>query len=148
MTEDGEINKSANRLSGSLKRLFSPEEESHNAKKARTKTPSKALEEVRSLSADRTGLSPVGDRKHQEQQEKTDSCFTVITEVETGRNVPGSLDKSTSAAFLHKHGAEQLEVVPTDGEATLETHGDGDKKTSSDQEQGRGTNPSCCSVCI
>lgn len=132
MTEEGGVNKSVNRLSSPSKRLFSPNEESHNAKKARTSSP-KALigsTETPLLTAGQTDLSLGGDRKRQQQQqETTDSCFTVITEVQ------GSLEKDTciSAAPLPKQSAQELEVVPKERTAI---HGDGNKKTHCDQEQG------------
>ncbi|XP_007549855.1 PREDICTED: DNA replication ATP-dependent helicase/nuclease DNA2 isoform X3 [Poecilia mexicana] len=135
MTEKGEVNKSANRLSGPFKRLFSPSQESHNAKKPRT-SPLKALigsTETPLFTADPTDLSLGGDRKRQQQQqEKTVSCFTVITEVE------GSLEKDTCtpAAPLPEESAEELEVVPKERTATRETHGDGNNKTLLDQQQG------------
>ncbi|KAM4743543.1 DNA replication ATP-dependent helicase/nuclease DNA2 [Anableps anableps] len=153
ITEGGEINKSATRLSGSLKRLFSSSEDSHNPKKARTSPPKaligsagSSLKEARPLetpplSTDQIGLPLGGDTKHQQQQQqqKTDSSFTVITEVQTSRNVQGSLDKETciSAALSHKQIAQELEVVPKESTAALETHGDGNARTSTDQEQGR-----------
>ncbi|XP_054892940.1 DNA replication ATP-dependent helicase/nuclease DNA2 isoform X3 [Poeciliopsis prolifica] len=124
MNEEEEVNKSVNRSSGQLKRLFSPNEESHNAKKART-SPQKALigsTETPLLTAGQTDFSLGGDGKRQQQQrEKTDSCFTVITEVQ------GSLEKDTcaaaaAAAALPQQSAQELEVVPKERTATRETH--------------------------
>ncbi|XP_008404057.1 DNA replication ATP-dependent helicase/nuclease DNA2 isoform X2 [Poecilia reticulata] len=137
MTEEGEVNKSANRLSGPFKRLFSPSEESQNAKKPRT-SPLKAWigsTVTPLLTAGLTDLSLGGDGKRQQQQqqqEKTDSCFTVMTEVE------GFLeeDTCTPAAPLPEQSAQELEVVPKERMATRETHRDGNNKTPSDQEQG------------
>ncbi|XP_032416821.1 DNA replication ATP-dependent helicase/nuclease DNA2 isoform X3 [Xiphophorus hellerii] len=136
MTEEGEVNKSVNRLSSPSKRLFSPNEESHNAKKARTSLPKALIDSTETplLTAGQTDLSLGGDRKRQQQQqqETTDSCFTVITEVQ------GSLEKDTctSAAPLPKQSAQELEVVPKERTAIHGTHGDGNKKTHCDQEQG------------
>ncbi|MEQ2264568.1 hypothetical protein XENORESO_012835 [Xenotaenia resolanae] len=150
MTEEGVKNMSGNPLPGSLKRLFSSMEESHNAKKART-LPPKAFNvstgsdlkgarpltgplKTPPLSADQMGLPLGGDRKHQEQKEKADFCFTVITEAQTSRNVQSSLDKDTctSAAISHKQSAQ---AVTKERNATFETHRD--QKSSTDQQQGR-----------
>ncbi|XP_038150568.1 DNA replication ATP-dependent helicase/nuclease DNA2 [Cyprinodon tularosa] len=166
MTEKGEMIKSGSTLSGSLKRLFSPSEETHHAKKARTsptKTlldcPGVSLKEERllagplktlPLSADQTG-----DTKHKEQrQSEADSCFTLIAEPQTDRNVQSFLNKQTctSASLPHKRSpqadrlAVELEVDREERKATLVTLGDGNKKSSTDQEQGRdesGPEPVC-----
>ncbi|KAM4597243.1 DNA replication ATP-dependent helicase/nuclease DNA2 [Fundulus diaphanus] len=157
MTEEEKMNKSPNKSSGSLKRLFRPNEESPSAKKART-SPQRALVDragsslrpptgplkTPPLPADQLCLSPGGDAKPQEHLEKADSCFTMITEARTGRHVQSSPDKDSCAiaALSHQQSeqavgvAQESEVVREERKATLETHGD--ESTANPPEQGRG----------
>uniref|UniRef100_A0A8C7Y3M3 DNA replication ATP-dependent helicase/nuclease n=1 Tax=Oryzias sinensis TaxID=183150 RepID=A0A8C7Y3M3_9TELE len=164
----GESTKLGGRLSSSLKRLFSPPEDSCMAKKARidslqeaaVQAPGSSQEElqplrpfVKALSGDQPNKSPlqmssdrvmVEQQEHQEEQDRRESNFTVITEMKTAevqmsRNLhrglqnactpfTGGQESSANTPFPVKDPKEKETT------RTQETDEDPNNKRSTDEE--------------
>lgn len=153
MTEEGGRIKREGGCSGSLKRLFSPPEETHNAKRPRTVNTlnTAQLPPIANIHSLREQTLQQEDREKDEQ----DSSFTVITEQKVGKTSerPSTRpDIHAPTTLVHKQSAqgiapqkkakeEEVDLKEKEATKTTVTSSDGDKHRaeSSDKEQSEGT---------
>ncbi|KAK5873835.1 hypothetical protein PBY51_018838 [Eleginops maclovinus] len=168
MSEEGGKTERENGWSGSVKRIISPPQESHNAKRPRNANPPKPigplrtprcssnLSEGQSVSYDKRNV--LGDqRTHQKERDENekDTGFTVITEQKAYGNLHAHLDKDTHTLTVHMHTPSvqnistemQRSVEPGDLDltraraTTAALTSNGDNPTSSDQQRAGAENP-------
>ncbi|XP_034080188.1 DNA replication ATP-dependent helicase/nuclease DNA2 isoform X1 [Gymnodraco acuticeps] len=168
MDEEGGHAKREEGCSASVKRVISPPQESHNAKRPRNANPAKPVGPLRtprcpgdqsegqSVSNEKGKVLEEQRKRQKERDEKEkDTGFTVITGQKANGNLHTRPDKDTHTLTAHMHKpsvqsispAMQRSVEPREfdlkraGATTAARTSNGDDPTSSDQQQAGVENP-------